>query len=58
MKFIKHHLTFIFPMMAILLGVEFFLVIDRTTTKFRQELREGFYVFVVGKEPISIVSFQ
>jgi len=58
MKFIKNHLTFIFPMMAILLGVEFFLVFDRTTSNYEKELREGYSMFIVAKEPISIDDFK
>ena len=57
MRFIKNHLTFIFPMMAILLGVEFFLVFDRTTTNYEKELREGYSMFVVAREPISLTDF-
>ena len=29
MKFIKNHLMFILPLMAILLGIEFYLVFER-----------------------------
>ncbi len=57
MKFIKEHLTFIFPMMAILLGVEFFLVFDRTTDNYEKNLREGYSMFIVASEPISLEEF-
>ena len=58
MKFIKNHLTFIFPMMAILLGIEFFLVFDRTTNNYEKDLREGYSMFVVAKKPITLEEFE
>ena len=39
MKFIKNHLMFILPLMAILLGIEFYLVFDRTTDSYEKVLR-------------------
>ena len=53
MKFIKNHLMFIFPLMVILLGVEFYLVFDRTTDSYEQGLKEGYSMLVVTKKPIS-----
>ena len=58
MKFIKYHLTFIFPMMAILLGVEFFLVFDRTTDSYEKRLREGYSMFVVAKKTLDLDDFR
>lgn len=58
MKFVKYHLTFIFPMMAILLGVEFFLVFDRTTDSYEQGLKEGYSMFVVANKPLELEDFQ
>jgi len=58
MKFIKNHLTFIFPMMAILLGVEFFLVFDRTTSNYEKDLREGYSMFIVALQPITLDEFE
>ncbi|MEA3419158.1 MAG: cell division protein FtsX [Campylobacterota bacterium] len=58
MRFIKNHLTFIFPMMAILLGVEFFLVFDRTTDSYEKGLQEGYSMFVVAKKPLTLEEFQ
>jgi len=58
MKFIKDHLTFIFPMMAILLGIEFFLVFDRTTSSYEAGLREGYSMFVVAEKELKLADFQ
>lgn len=58
MKFIKYHLTFILPMMAILLGIEFFLVFDRTTDSYEAGLREGYSMFVVTKKPMELSDFK
>jgi len=54
MKFIKNHLMFILPLMAILLGVEFYLVFDRTTNSYEKGLKDGYSMLVVSYEPISI----
>lgn len=58
MKFIKNHLTFIFPMMAILLGVEFFLVFDRATSSYEKGLQEGYSMFVVANKSLTLEEFQ
>ncbi|SFV64295.1 Cell division protein FtsX [hydrothermal vent metagenome] len=58
MKFIRNHLAFIFPMMAILLGVEFFLVFDRTTDSYEKGLKEGYSMFVVTKKPFKLEDFK
>lgn len=58
MKFIKNHLTFIFPMMAILLGVEFFLVFDRTTDSYEEGLKEGYSMFVVANKALKLDDFK
>jgi len=58
MKFIRNHLAFIFPMMAILLGVEFFLVFDRTTNSYEKGLKEGYSMFVVTKKPFEVEEFK
>ncbi len=58
MKFIKDHLTFIFPMMAILLGIEFFLVFDRTTSSYEEGLREGYSMFIVADKELNLAEFQ
>jgi len=53
MKFIKNHFMFILPLVAILLGVEFYLVFDRTTDSYEQGLKEGYSMLVVTKKPTS-----
>jgi len=58
MKFIKNHLMFIFPLMAILLGVEFYLVFERTTDSYEKTLTEGYSMLVVSKKPVKLKTFQ
>ena len=58
MKFIRNHLMFIFPLMAILLGLEFYLVFERTTNTNEKGLKEGYSMLVVTKEPMEISDFQ
>ena len=58
MKFIKNHLMFILPLMAILLGLEFYLVFERTTNTYEQTLKEGYSMFVVTSKPMEISDFQ
>jgi cell division transport system permease protein len=49
---------FILPLMAILLGVEFYLVFDRTTNTYEKGLKEGYSMLVVTNEPASLETFQ
>jgi len=58
MKFTKNHLMFILPFMAILLGIEFYLVFERTTDTYEKGLREGYSMFVVTKKPMELSEFQ
>ncbi len=58
MKFIKNHLMFILPLMAILLGIEFYLVFDRTTDSYEKGLKEGYSMLVVSHKPISLKTLQ
>ena len=58
MKFIKNHLMFILPLMAILLGIEFYLVFERTTHTYEQGLKEGYSMLVVSKKPVELTTFQ
>jgi cell division transport system permease protein len=44
--------------MAILLGVEFYLVFDRTTDSYEKGLKEGYSMLVVSKTPISLDNLQ
>ncbi|HHO42213.1 MAG TPA: cell division protein FtsX [Epsilonproteobacteria bacterium] len=58
MKFIKEHIMFILPMMAILLGIQFFLVFDRMTHSYEERLKEGYAMLVVANEPMELEEFQ
>jgi cell division transport system permease protein len=49
---------FILPLMAILLGLEFYLVFDRTTDSYEKGLTEGYSMLVVTNEPASLETFQ
>lgn len=58
MKSIKDHLMFILPLMAILLGIEFYLVFDRTTDSYEKGLKEGYSMLVVTKKPMELSAFS
>ncbi len=58
MKFIKNHLMFILPLMAILLGIEFYLVFERTTNTYERGLKEGYSMLVISKRPVSLTHLQ
>ena len=58
MKFIKRHISLIFPLIAILLGLEFFIVFDRTTDSFEKGLQSGYSMMVVSKDEMSIDDFR
>ena len=58
MKFIKTHISLIFPLVAILLGLEFFIVFDRTTDSFEKSLQNGYSMMVVSKNEMSIDDFR
>ena len=44
--------------MAILLGVEFYLVFDRTTDSYEKGLKEGYSMLVVTKKPMELSAFK
>ena len=58
MKFIKNHLMFILPLVTILLGIEFYLVFDRTTDSYEKGLKEGYSMLVVTKKPAVLEDFK
>ncbi|MEY3002637.1 MAG: hypothetical protein RLZZ428_1012 [Pseudomonadota bacterium] len=58
MKSIKNHLMFILPLMAILLGIEFYLVFERTTVSFERGLKEGYSMLAVTKSPMELSAFK
>lgn len=49
---------FILPLMAILLGIEFFFVFDRTTDSYERGLKEGYSMLAVTYKPMSVEEFQ
>ncbi len=49
---------FILPLMAILLGIEFYLVFERTTDSYEKGLKEGYSMLVVSKKPIDLDTFK
>lgn len=58
MKFVKKHISLIFPLVAILLGLEFFIVFDRTTNTYEKSLSSDYSIVVVAKEEMSIDDFR
>lgn len=58
MKFIKNHLMFLLPLITILLGVEFYLIFDRTTDSYEKGLKEGYSMLVVTHKPVSLETLQ
>ncbi|WP_424556497.1 cell division protein FtsX [Sulfurovum sp.] len=44
--------------MAILLGIEFYLVFERTTNTYEKGLKEGYSMLVVTKKPMELSAFQ
>ena len=53
MKSIKEHMMFILPLMAILLGIEFFLAFSRVTGSYEERLRENYSILVVSRKRIT-----
>jgi cell division transport system permease protein len=49
---------FILPLMAILLGIEFYLVFDRTTDSYEKGLKEGYTMLVVAKKPVTLAQLK
>ncbi|WP_457608086.1 cell division protein FtsX [Nitratifractor sp.] len=49
---------FILPLMAILLGIEFFMVFDRVTSHYEERLRESYTILVVTKKPMEASKFK
>ena len=49
---------FILPLMAILLGIEFYLVFERTTNTYEKGLKEGYSMLAVTKKPMELTDFQ
>ena len=49
---------FILPLMTILLGLEFYLVFDRTTNNYEKTLTKGYTMLIVSKKPIDLDTFK
>lgn len=58
MRFIRGHLSLIFPMVAILMGLEFFIAFDRTTKGYEESLKDSYAMLVVAKDEMSIDDFR
>jgi len=58
MKYIKEHIMFIFPLMAILLGLESFLVFDRLTKDYEESLKANYSMLVLTNKPMRLTEFQ
>jgi cell division transport system permease protein len=58
MKSVKDHLMFLLPLLAILLGVEFFLVFDRVTKNYEEKLRRSYSILVVSEKVMSPRDFR
>jgi len=57
MKYIKEHIMFIFPMLAILLGIESFIVFERMSRNYEQDLRADYSILVMANEPMDLETF-
>ncbi len=49
---------FILPLMAILLGIEFYFVFERTTDSYEKGLKDGYSMLVVTKKPMELSAFE
>jgi len=58
MKSIRNHIMFILPLLAILLGIESFMVFERVTSSYGKNLRESYTILVVSKKAMSLPEFQ
>jgi cell division transport system permease protein len=58
MKSIKNHIMFILPLLAILLGIESFMVFGRVTASYGENLKEAYTILVVTKKPMELKEFK
>ncbi len=58
MKSIKNHIMFILPLLAILLGIESFLVFNRVTASYGDNLKESYSILAVAKKEMGIDDFR
>ncbi len=58
MKSIKNHVLFILPLLAILLGIESFMVFGRVTASFGEDLRQDYTILVVSDQEMTSEDFR
>jgi len=58
MKYIKEHIMFIFPLLAILLGIESFLVFDRMSSSYEQTLKSDYSMLVLSSKSMTAEDFR
>ncbi len=58
MKYIKDHIMFLFPMLAILLGIESFIVFDRMSRTYEHELRSDYTMLVLANQEMNLSELQ
>ena len=54
MKSVRNHLMFILPLLAILLGIEFYQVFERVTKHYEEKLKSGYTMLIIAKKPITL----
>ena len=58
MKYIKEHIMFIFPMLAILFGIESFIVFDRMSQDYEKDLKADYSMLVLANTPMTLPDFK
>ncbi len=58
MKSVKNHIMFILPLLAILLGIESFMVFGRVTASYGENLKEAYTILVVTGKPMKLEDFR
>ena len=58
MKYIKEHIMFIFPMLAILLGIESSMVFSRMSQDYEKDLKADYSMLVLASRPMKLSDFK
>lgn len=58
MKYIKNHIMFLFPMLAILIGIESFFVFGRMSRDYEQTLKSQYSMLVLANKPMTLKDFR
>jgi cell division transport system permease protein len=58
MKSIKNHLMFILPLVAILLGIQFFLVFERLANAYEEKLKNSYTILAVSEKELTTKDFK